>query len=61
MFPSSGLGNMRKVLIFHRRHVCTLPMAAFQPISGVQAQLRGPGLSVLSSKWVWCLLWHRAL
>lgn len=29
--------------------------------SGVRVQLRGPGLSVLSSKWVWCLLWHRDL
>lgn len=35
---------MRKVLIFHGRHVCTPPMAAFQPALGCR-----PNLGVLAS------------
>lgn len=44
MFPSSGLGNMRKVLIVHGRFVCTPPVVALQPALGC-----GPSLGVLAS------------
>lgn len=41
---------MRKVLISHGRHICTPPHSSIPASSVVQAQLRGLGLSVLSSK-----------
>lgn len=44
MFPSSGSGNMKKVLIFHGKHVCTPPTAASQPALGCR-----PNLGVLAS------------